>query len=47
MLILESCRKLADIASARPDELTSLDLGLHEEDLSKLIGEKLDSIWSG
>jgi predicted regulator of Ras-like GTPase activity (Roadblock/LC7/MglB family) len=47
MLILESCRKLADIASARPDELTSLDLGLHEQDLSTLIGEKLDSIWSG
>ncbi|MBN2083721.1 MAG: hypothetical protein JW748_00755 [Anaerolineales bacterium] len=47
MLILETCRQLADIASARPDELKSLDLGLHEKDLSSLIGESLDSIWSG
>jgi predicted regulator of Ras-like GTPase activity (Roadblock/LC7/MglB family) len=47
MLILESCRRLADIASARPDELPSLDLGLHEDKLSSLIGDELDSIWSG
>ncbi len=47
MLILETCRQLADIAFARPDELNSLDLGLHEENLSTLIGDKLDSIWSG
>jgi predicted regulator of Ras-like GTPase activity (Roadblock/LC7/MglB family) len=47
MLILETCRKLADVASARPDELKSLDLGLHEERLSSLIADRLDSIWSG
>jgi hypothetical protein len=47
MLIVETCRQLADIASARPDELTSLELGLHDENLSSLIGDKLDSIWSG
>jgi predicted regulator of Ras-like GTPase activity (Roadblock/LC7/MglB family) len=47
MLILETCRRLADIASARPDELASLDLGLHEEHLNALIGDRLDSIWSG
>ncbi len=47
ILILEACRQLADIASARPDELRSLDLGLHEERLSSVIGDRLDSIWSG
>jgi predicted regulator of Ras-like GTPase activity (Roadblock/LC7/MglB family) len=47
MLILETCRQLADIASARPDELANLDLGLREERLSSLIGDRLDSIWSG
>jgi predicted regulator of Ras-like GTPase activity (Roadblock/LC7/MglB family) len=47
MLILESCRQLADIASARPDELQSLDLGLNEDHLNSLIGDRLDSIWSG
>jgi predicted regulator of Ras-like GTPase activity (Roadblock/LC7/MglB family) len=47
ILIRESCRQLSDIASARPDELGSLELGLHEENLSALIGDKLDSIWSG
>jgi predicted regulator of Ras-like GTPase activity (Roadblock/LC7/MglB family) len=47
MLILETCRQLADIASARPDELSGLDLGLREERLSSLIGDRLDSIWSG
>ncbi len=47
ILILETCRRLADIASARPDELGSLDLGLHEERLSALIGDRLDSIWNG
>jgi predicted regulator of Ras-like GTPase activity (Roadblock/LC7/MglB family) len=47
ILILETCRQLADIASARPDELASLDLGLREEHLSTLIGDRLDSIWSG
>jgi predicted regulator of Ras-like GTPase activity (Roadblock/LC7/MglB family) len=46
ILILETCRQLADIASARPDELKSLDLGLHEERLSTLISDRLDSIWS-
>ena len=46
MLILESCRTLADIASSRPDELAGLDLDLHEERLSELIGDRLDSIWS-
>lgn len=47
MLIVEASRRLADIASARPDELASLDLGLHEEHLDALIGDRLDSIWSG
>jgi predicted regulator of Ras-like GTPase activity (Roadblock/LC7/MglB family) len=47
ILILETCRQLADVASARPDELKSLDLGLREEHLSTLIGDRLDSIWSG
>jgi predicted regulator of Ras-like GTPase activity (Roadblock/LC7/MglB family) len=47
MLILETCRQLADIASARPDELGILNLGLHEENLPSLIGDRLDSIWSG
>jgi predicted regulator of Ras-like GTPase activity (Roadblock/LC7/MglB family) len=47
MLILETCRQLADIAAARPDELGDLDLGLHEERLSALIGDRLDSIWNG
>jgi predicted regulator of Ras-like GTPase activity (Roadblock/LC7/MglB family) len=47
MLIQETCRQLADIASARPDELHSLDLGLHEDEFNALIGDRLDSIWSG
>jgi predicted regulator of Ras-like GTPase activity (Roadblock/LC7/MglB family) len=47
MLILETCRQLAEIAASRPDELPGLDLGLHEERFAALIGDKLDSIWSG
>ncbi|MBN1439409.1 MAG: hypothetical protein JW929_08375 [Anaerolineales bacterium] len=47
ILILETCRQLADIASARPDELGSLELGLHEDRLPAQIGDRLDSIWSG
>jgi predicted regulator of Ras-like GTPase activity (Roadblock/LC7/MglB family) len=47
ILIVETCRQLAEISSSRPDELQGLDLGLHEEHLSALIDDRLDSIWSG
>jgi predicted regulator of Ras-like GTPase activity (Roadblock/LC7/MglB family) len=47
MLLLEACRQLAEIAASRPDELAGLDLGLPDERLSSLIGDQLDSIWSG
>jgi predicted regulator of Ras-like GTPase activity (Roadblock/LC7/MglB family) len=47
ILILESCRQLAEVAVARPDEIERMDLGLREEKLSSLVGAGLDSIWRG
>jgi predicted regulator of Ras-like GTPase activity (Roadblock/LC7/MglB family) len=47
ILILETCRQLAEVAAARPDEIDGMELGLHEEKLSSLIGAGLDSVWRG
>ncbi len=45
LLIQESGRQLAEVASAHPEDLDKLDLGLSEEKLNSLIGDSFDSMW--
>jgi predicted regulator of Ras-like GTPase activity (Roadblock/LC7/MglB family) len=47
LLILEASRTLAEVISTAPEDVEKLDLELSEEKLSTLIGDGLDSIWTG
>lgn len=47
LLILEASAQAAEIASATPEQVANLDLGLDDAKLSDLVGDALDALWNG
>ena len=47
LLIHETSCQLAEIITARPEDVGKLDLGLSEEKINSLVGDGLDSILKG